>query len=408
MGTMFAIISVVIKPSISKHNIPLLYVINVLDGLKFTMPVWILFLQQSLTNGQISILASILFFSSLVFELPTGAFADLLGKKSTIITGFLVSVVATILFTILTSFQSLIIVFILMGLGEALVSGAFEALVYDSLKQDGREKEFRGINAKLMYVMQIGFVGGTVLGGVFGNIDLRLPFMIYAGLQLVVAIVTMFVREPDIDSEKFTLKNYLNQTVLGFKQLTKSEFIKWLSILYMLVGGISWVFQRLIVYTSLIDLGYSGMDIGFITGFFRLLNILILVKLLRMLHKKVGYGDLLLLPLLMVFFYMPGMWLTKFVALPFIGGGMLIATARFVLLSPYVNEEVESKYRATAISAMSMLVSLVYIVSTFLIGTVFENLSPMAIFTVFGIFALVVMVPVGLKVKRLAELKNNP
>jgi len=394
------------NPSISKHNIPLLYAINVLDGLKFTMPVWILFLQQSLTNGQISILAGILFFSSLIFELPTGAFADLLGKKSTIITGFLVSMVATILFTVFTSFQTLIIVFILMGLGEALVSGAFEALVYDSLKQDGREKEFRGINAKLMYIMQIGFVGAAVLGGAIGSFDLRFPFWIYAGLQVIVALITFFVREPAIDSEKFTLKNYLNQTVLGFKQLTKSEFIKWLSLLYVLVGGISWVFQRLIVYMSLIDLGYSGMSIGFITGLFRLLNIIILIKLLRMLHKKVGYFDLLLLPLLMVIFYMPGMWLTKFVALPFIAGGMLIATARFILLSPYVNDEVESKYRATAISALSMLVSLVYIISTFLIGTVFEKLSPMAIFTVLGVFSLFVMVPVGLKVKRLAEEKR--
>lgn len=367
------------------------------------MPVWILFLQQSLTNGQISILASILFFASLVFELPTGAVADLLGKKLTIIAGFLVSAVATILFMIFTSFQTLIIVFILMGLGEALVSGAFEALVYDSLKQDGREQEFRGINAKLMYLMQLGFVGGTVLGGIFGSFDLRLPFLIYAGLQIVVALTTFFIREPSIDTEKFTLKNYLSQTILGFKQLTKSEFIKWLSILYMLVGGISWVFQRLVVYMSLIDLGYTGLSIGFITGFFRLLNILILVKLLQMLHKRVGYMDLLLLPLLMVFFYLPGVWFTKYLALPFIGGGMLIATARFVLLSPYVNAEVESKYRATALSALSMLVSLVYIISTMLIGTIFSKLNSVSIFTVFGIFSLVIMVPLGLKVKRLAE-----
>lgn len=39
-------------------------------------------------------------------------------------------------------------------------------------------------------------------------------------------VLTWLYQEPKINTEKFTLKNYLRQTKQGVKQLTKTDYIK--------------------------------------------------------------------------------------------------------------------------------------------------------------------------------------
>ena len=130
-------------------------------------------MQQTLSNGQISILLGIVFVSTVVLELPTGAFADLLGKKITVQLSYIVRILSLCVYLYASSFWHFVWAVFLQGLAESLESGASSALIFDSLIEDGREQEFKKINSKLLAVVQSSMVAATFIGGGLGWMDIR-------------------------------------------------------------------------------------------------------------------------------------------------------------------------------------------------------------------------------------------
>lgn len=366
--------------------------------LKFTMPIWVLFLNQYISNTQIAFLTSWLFGVVLLLELPTGAFADLFGKKATIALGLFVSMIGHFIYPFATGFWQFLIIFTLLAFGEAMASGADEALVFDSLKEEKREGEFKKINANVNFITQIGFVVANLLGGFLYTINHTLPFLISGSLLFFSFLLMLIAREPHIDSDVFTLKNYLKQTRHGLLQLTKHKWIFQLGLLYIFVGGISWVFQRLLNFMVLSEVGVTAISIGLIMGGFRLFNALALRKIVTLKFLEESGLDFLLLPFLMVMSYLPAYWANRNVAVLLVGGAMIAATGRFMILSPYLNEVIDSKYRATTLSALNMLVSLVLIVSLLASGPLIDSFGSRWVMTMFGVISAVVLIPLSLLV----------
>lgn len=234
------------SPQISKKNTALMYLINFFSLLRFVMPVWVLFLTDLIPSSQIALLTSWLFAAVLFLELPTGAFADLFGKKVTIISGLIVSALSYAIYPVMSQLWQFFIIFSMQAVGEALVSGAQEAMVFDSLKQDGVASSFREVYANFIMFAQLAFVGATLSGGWIFSIDYRLPFWLYTASIGVSIFLASRLVEPKVDTLTFSFENYIQQTKEGFLQLTKNKWIMQLSALYVLVGGISWVFQRMV------------------------------------------------------------------------------------------------------------------------------------------------------------------
>ena len=129
--------------TISGKNIFLRGITKILSMFMLIMPVRILWMQQILSNAEIALLTGIIFFSTVVLELPTGAFADLVGKKITIQASYLVYAASMLLYLWAGSFWQFALAVSAQGLAEALESGAGSALIFDSLVEDKREQEFR-------------------------------------------------------------------------------------------------------------------------------------------------------------------------------------------------------------------------------------------------------------------------
>jgi len=151
--------------SISTRNTKVHYITSTLRSLYFSVPIWIVFLQARLSITEISFLVGFGSLVQLILELPTGAFADLFGKKTTVILSYLVDALYFLGYGFATTFPQFLFLTALSGLGESLRSGAKEALLYDSLKQDGVETNFAKINATQSGYFQGGLILATVLGG---------------------------------------------------------------------------------------------------------------------------------------------------------------------------------------------------------------------------------------------------
>lgn len=396
--------------SISRHNLPLLYLETLLSNFMLIMPIRILWMQQTISNAQISLLTGLMFFSIVIFELPTGALADLIGKKYTLISGHLTHVLSLFFYLIAGNVWLFGAAVIIQGLAESLRSGADNALVYDSLVQDNREDEFRSVNNKVMSLVQIAFVAASFMGGWLGTVNLALPFIAYGLLILAGLVVTIKIKEPHVDTKIFSLQSYRQQTIQGTKHLFRHSLVSKLALLYIIVGGVGWTFQRLLRDMILISVGYQEFALGIISGTLRLINIALLVKLAKSAKAIANGWDIVFLPILMVLTYAGGLWLTQTSSIAVAAGIMMIGTGRFILLMPYVQENVQSQFRATAISAANMLVSIILGISMVSLSYLFEITSLSSIMLGFSALSLLLILPLSINIRyHLKQIshKNN-
>ena len=381
---------------ISKRNSRLYIVTQFLHSLVFTIPIWIVFYQGRLTSIEISILVAFQYFIQVIGELPTGAFADLLGKRLTSILGFFFGSISFLLFPLASSFSHFMVLAALVGIADSLLSGSVEALVYDSLKQDGQENMFSKVLGKQALWYQIGLVSATFLGGFLYSYYYGLPYILY-GLSLLSAFVlSFFFVEPTVDSEKFTLRNYLRQIKFGSKEAFKNKPTASISLFYILVGAITWTCALYFNGYVLVELGFSNQERGVIDAALRLGNILILTNLIKNSHIFTEKLSILFFPIIMVFSLLPGFLLQGWIGVPFVAGGMMASTARWMILTKYTNQAFDSKYRATAISLLSMLIGVLYIIITFTSGPIISLFSVKWMYTLLGILTLITVFPLSL------------
>lgn len=393
------------KNNIWQQNRRIYFISQFCHSLIFTVPVVIAVMQAKISASQISFLFAWRYFIQIIAELPTGALADMIGKKKAIQFGFLFFIIYIFAFMGSDTFLKFLFIFSLAGISEAFLSGSVQAMIYDSLKQDGQEKIYQKTIAKENYLYQIGLMLSSFFGGYLDVINHQLPFILY-GLCLSVGFLsTCFYQEPKVDSEKFSLSTYRRQIILGFKEAFKDKFIQKLSFFYILVESISWSLMLYFSKVMLIDLGFDATERGIIQAIQRLVNLLILQRILSSVkfNQKLA---ILFFPLILILSLLPAKFFNGYLALPFITLGMLASTAKWTLLGEILNQRFVSRYRATAISSLSMISGILYVLITLISGPIIENYGGVkTIYVILGIISFMFVLPLALVLTR--ELKQN-
>jgi len=137
---------------------------------RFYYPVFtILFLDYGLTIEQFSLLNTVWAITIVCAEVPSGALADLLGRKRLLVlTAVLMTLEMSVLaFIPLTNMRIVFWAFfinrMLSGLAEALASGADEAIAYDSLIEQGDAEQWPHVLSAQMRLKSLaGFITMTV------------------------------------------------------------------------------------------------------------------------------------------------------------------------------------------------------------------------------------------------------
>ncbi|MGD9530562.1 MFS transporter [Pseudonocardia sp.] len=106
----------------------------------------LLFLDTGLTVVEVSALFAIWSSVGFVAEIPTGALADRFSRRASLAVAGIVQAAGFAVWMALPGFPGFAAGFVLWGLGGTLVSGAFEALVYDGLADVGAEEHYATVN----------------------------------------------------------------------------------------------------------------------------------------------------------------------------------------------------------------------------------------------------------------------
>jgi MFS family permease len=179
----------------------------------------ILFLDLGLTLDQFVLLNLIWAATIFLFEVPSGALADTIGRKKLLVTAAVLMVVEmSCLLLAPRNGGALLLTLCIVnricsGLSEACASGADEAMAYDSLPENERAGAWDKLLATTMRWRSLGFVIAMVLGGLLydpvpinrllpANLHLsadiahRLPVAVVFCQALVCLIVSLRMVEP--------------------------------------------------------------------------------------------------------------------------------------------------------------------------------------------------------------------
>ncbi|AYF28385.1 MFS transporter [Micromonospora tulbaghiae] len=171
------------------------------------MPVMILLMQErGLTLSQIGLVATAQGLVVLALELPTGGFADALGRKPVLVAAWAIGLGSLALMAVADSFWMFFLVWALQGVYRALDSGPMESWYVDAtLAADPKAEYERGLGwAGTVVGVAIGagalLSGGLVALGPVGPVSaLALPVIVAAVLQavsIVALLALMAERRP--------------------------------------------------------------------------------------------------------------------------------------------------------------------------------------------------------------------
>ena len=174
-------------------------------------------LQLGINNTQIGFIWSLVLFSQMIFDYPTGSFADKYGRLRIFTIGMIFMGIATIIIAKSYNVLMLYISGILLGLGESQVSGTLFPWFVNSISiENNKEKQeyiFK-INAQSQFLTNIiGVLTGFIIS--FFNIDYKI-LLIISGMLYIVNGVFIYFSFEDNKSTKTDLVKIGKKSLLFF------------------------------------------------------------------------------------------------------------------------------------------------------------------------------------------------
>src|SRR3989344_7269292 len=147
-------------------NIRKFYIYRFFQAMFLVAPIFVLFLTENgLSITQVMFLQAYFYVILLLLEVPSGAFADKYGRKTSIILSSLFVFFGHLTYALGYSFAVFMIAETIYGIAVSLWSGTDSAFLYDTLKNLKREKEFKKVFGNY-YAINFIFLGlGGILGG---------------------------------------------------------------------------------------------------------------------------------------------------------------------------------------------------------------------------------------------------
>jgi MFS family permease len=186
-------------------NIPRYFVYTALKGFGFGLlgAMWVIFLTQhrGLSLAQAS-LVDVMFFVAAAFgEVPTGIIADRFGRKTSLIAGSALLGAGILGWTFAPTLPLIMLSYFGMGVGFTCLSGAEDALFYESIQLAGRADDYTRLAGKAGAVMLGTLAVGSAASGLLASINLITPMLI-CGLSLLVMLgVVLTLKEPQIKEQ---------------------------------------------------------------------------------------------------------------------------------------------------------------------------------------------------------------
>lgn len=307
--------------------------------------------------SEIYFMESIVLIGAVILQIPTGALADLIGRKKTMLIGSFFFVTSITWLALASSPLDVWSANIMWMFATSLSTGADSAFLYDTLKEVGRESEYKKIEGQAFGNQLLITAVCALLVGLVAGYSLRLPIFLSIPGVLFSASIPLFFKEPPVTKD-FTTKEQFSLMKISVLFVANHQEVKWIIGFTTLISVISkvWVFT----YNPYFEL--VKLDLKLYGVMFFVLN-LIAWFFSQNAHWVSGKLTEKSISLLMVLL----------IGLPILFMGTFVSMISVVMIFPqnivrgfmkpffgeFINRHLSSDNRATVLSIQSAVTSLV-------------------------------------------------
>lgn len=343
---------------------------------------------------QVQILQSIFMLAIFLAEVPTGAIADYVGRKYSLMLGAITVALAVLIYGSVPRFEVFIVGEILFGIGFALVSGADSALLYDALKESGREGESKTVFGRAHAIHLAGILSAAPIGSIIAaKLGLNTPLLLTAIPFFMAAFIAASIREPKRFDKTSESRRYLDIMKQGFQYLYRHKLLRVIAFDAIAVASaayfVLWLYQPLLQKIS-VPIFYFG----FIHALMVVAEILIATNfsaIEKIVGSSTGYLRLTALITAVSFIGVsiaPNI-VTVLLFIVLAGG---FGLTRIEYLSAHINSLIPSSERATILSSISMFRRFALVILNPIVGYMVDHSLNLALMIVglipLGIFLL--------------------
>lgn len=391
----------------SKVNIKIAYALSFLSELYFPISVWLFYYLRFLDFKQIGILTAVKLVSSNLFEVPTGVFADIVGRKTSVVISFFLYGLVMFGFANVSVFWMFIVLDILKALSNAFFSGSLEALVYDSLKEENQENRYDKVVANMESVAWVGLFLSALGGGFLYYYWFRSPYTVQGVLYLLAAIVALGLKEPKIDSQKFKLSEAIKFNFVGFRELFANLKISQLSTVFITLGAGYFFASEMLGISQAKEYGMDSRGVGFLFGAGYIVSALA-SQFYPKLREKFGAKKLLYTcATILLGSFLFAKWVGVIIGSILIMARISSSTTFRNTRSSIINGLISSKSRATTISTLVLLSQAPMAVLAYFMGDYMDKNSPNSLAWFLGVIMAGVLVGQSIFFSKKALVKNS-
>ena len=248
-------------------------------AISFIAATYVVFLMShGLDIFQVGVVNATFYATLLVCEIPTGAFADIFGRKKSCALSYFLLALSMFVYGASTSFTGFVIAEIFGAIGGTFANGAFDAWLKDKLDFHGFENnKMKSVFARKSQISQLASGFGALVGAYLGTIDLRLPWIAGGVIFLLGGIaVILLLKEEYFERKSVSLKDSVLFTKNALRVGFKNKVIRFVAamtlvqIITLQAPNMQWqpFFMSYGIEKS--DLGYIyfGVSVAIVVGSF--------------------------------------------------------------------------------------------------------------------------------------------
>ncbi|NYZ73582.1 MFS transporter [Candidatus Micrarchaeota archaeon] len=314
----------------------------------------LILIEKGLDLPAIALYFAIYSFSVLVFEVPTGAFADVYGRKKAIVIGFMLQIVFLAGFVFLPGGFLFTGFAIIVALADSLMSGTAEAYAVDMLAERGKMDYTHKLLSTANTWKFTLFLAGSIIGGFVGSYSLIYAAALCIPFAVAGLLYSWFALQDDHGKRSLEAseRTIMSKMARSFAESTKHPALGAIYALSVLMGFGSF---GLFLYWPIVMQSLAGWDAAAVGIFFAIISLVVILGAKASAFFKPDWATVAFLMLGMAVTLALASWLALPIAIALM---ILLWEALLAVYQPIenaiVNHNTTSSIRATTISVKSL------------------------------------------------------
>ena len=371
------------------------------SSLSVALTVWVVFFQRQFSFVEISFALSLQSVASILFEIPTGAIADVFGRKASVVLGIALQGLLWLALPFVHLNIVLYAAFFTMGIFRTLESGADNAWVIDWLKENKRGNLIQDMFIKMQSLSSVGFVVSSLLAtALLCLLDIKFLFFVQGSGYIIESCILLFFAKETVRRRKRKKVDKVFRTAVTTTRTGIEFILKSKPLLYLVMATTFAVGSRNLGCVAwqplLVGLSLPAGNLGAVFSIASLMGIVAPFFSKRLLARFKLENHYLSVTTLIEFVLLALLYLVNkpFFILGIIvySAAMLISYVQAPVSSFYFQSLIPSNIRATVGSVQSMVFALFSVFITIIGGYAMDKQGPKMAMIYFSFF----LIPAGI------------